>query len=157
MGFVRRTKYGLAAVAAAWLMWSGLQARGQDLAWGRRSCPPAPCPAPEEKPKEGAPVIPPPPPSETPPSEPSLAPERAAAFEGETVALATPNMLGDSLSSTALRCVPFQRTTFVPQTVTVTVQPPFCISVFSGITTIIPMTGGKCPRGFAPVRGSGSS
>ena len=151
MGFIRPAKYAGGLAAVAWLAFAVLPAQGQDLAWGRRSCPPVQCPAPEEKPKEGALVIPPTPPLETPPSEPSLSPERAAAFGGETVALATPNMLGDSLSSTALRCVQFQRTTFVPQTVTVTVQPPFCTGTFSGFTSIVPMTGGQCPQGFSPV------
>src|SRR6266852_5665264 len=114
MGFVRRAKLAAALGSVVWLAWTGWQAQAQDVTWGRRSCPPVQCPAPEEKPKEGALQMPPAPPLEAPPSEPSLSPERAAAFGGETVALATPNMLGDSLSSTALRCVQFQRTTFVP-------------------------------------------
>src|SRR5262249_21167274 len=63
--------------------------------------------------------------------------ERAAAFEGETVALATPNMLGDFLGSTALRCVQFQQTTIVPQTVTITVQPPFCMGINDAGQTVI--------------------
>src|SRR5207244_791620 len=45
-----------------------------------------------------------------PPTEPLLTPERAAAFEGETVALAAPNMIGDLLApSCGMRTV----TTFV--------------------------------------------
>jgi hypothetical protein len=146
MGFVRRARYAFALAGAAWLVWAGLQARAQDLAWGRRSCPPVQCPAPEEKAKEAPLQMPAPTPSAvTPPSEPLLTPERAAAFEGETVALATPNMLGDFLGSTAERCVLFQRTTFVPQTVTITVQPPFCMGVDdAGRTVIFPMTNGQC-------------
>lgn len=146
MDFVRHARYAFALAGAAWLTWAGgLPARAQDLAWGRRSCPPQ-CPVPEEKPKEGALVIPPTPPAlEIPPSEPMLSAERSAAFGGETVALATPNMLGDSLSSTALRCVQFQRTTIVPRTVTVTVQPPFCTGFNDGGGTVIfPMTNPQC-------------
>ncbi|HEV2947793.1 MAG TPA: hypothetical protein VGX70_10475 [Gemmataceae bacterium] len=142
--FIRPAKYARGLAALAWLAFAVLPAQGQDLAWGRRSCPPVQCPAPEEKPKEGALVIPPTPPIEAPFSEPSLSPERAAAFGGETVALATPNMLGDSLSSTALRCVQFQRTNFVPQTVTVTVQPPFCQGLTTAGNFIFPMTNGQC-------------
>jgi hypothetical protein len=144
MGFIRCAKHAGSLIAAAWLLITAVPAQGQDLAWGRRTCPPVQCPAPEEKPKEGALVIPPAPSLETPPSEPTLSPERAAAFGGETVALATPNMLGDSLSSTALRCVPFQRTTFVPQTVTVTVQPPFCQGLTTNGVLIFPSTNGQC-------------
>src|SRR5713101_3858213 len=141
MGFVRRAMYAGALAGAAWLAWAGTLAQfawGQDLAWGRRSCPPIQCPAPEEKPKEAPLQIPLPAPSpETPPSEPLLSAERAGAFGGETVALAAPNMLGDFLSSTAQRCVQFQRTTIVPQTVTITVQPPFCMGLTTSRTTLI--------------------
>lgn len=70
-------------------------ARAQDVAWGRKNCPP--CPPSEEKPALD--LRPEQPPSTTqPPSEPLLSPERAGAFEGETVALAAPNMIGDFLA-----------------------------------------------------------
>jgi hypothetical protein len=160
MGFVRRTKCALVAAGTAWLMFAALQARAQDLAWGRRSCPPVQCPAPEEKAKEPPLQMPPTPPSiETPPTEPLLSAERTGAFGGETVALATPNMLGDFLGSTALRCVQFQQTTIVPQTVTTTTQPPFCVAVFQlppppipillptppgTFAATFPMTNGQC-------------
>src|SRR6266849_5590040 len=99
MRFIRPVKYAGGLAVVAWLAFAVLPAPGQDLAWGRRSCPPIQCPAPEEKPKDGALVIPPAPPSrETPPSEPLLSAERAGAFGGETVALAAPNMLGDFLA-----------------------------------------------------------
>jgi hypothetical protein len=111
MGFVRRAKYTFALAGAAWLAVGGMpslyvgMAQAQDLAWGRRSCPPVQCPTPQEKPALEMPPAPPLSP-ETPPSEPLLTPERAAAFEGETVALAVPNMLGDFLApSCALRMV----------------------------------------------------
>src|SRR6516225_9121161 len=76
------------------------QDAGQDVAWGRRKCPPPQvCPTPE---KEKPPVPPEPgketrPPEPTPP-EPELAPERAVALGSEeTVALAAPNMIGNLL------------------------------------------------------------
>jgi len=108
MGFVRRAKLAAALGSVVWLAWTGWQAQAQDVTWGRRSCPPVQCPAPEEKPKEGALQMPPAPPPamETPPSEPLLSAERSAAFGGETVALAAPNMLGDFLApSCALRTI----------------------------------------------------
>lgn len=150
MGFVPRAKYVLAIFGAAWLTWAGLPARAQDLAWGRRCCPPVQCPVPEEKVKEAPLQMPAPTPRspETPPSEALLTPERSAAFEGETVALATPNMLGDVLGSTALRCVLFQRTTIVPQTISITTQPPFGIATFppnssAGFSIIVPLVNGQ--------------
>jgi hypothetical protein len=118
MGFVRRAQCTFALAGAAWLAVGGMptltggmptlcvgMAQAQDLAWGRRSCPPVQCPTPQEKPAlEMPPALTPSP--ETPPSEPLLTPERAAAFEGETVALAVPNMLGDFLApSCAMRTI----------------------------------------------------
>jgi len=80
-------------------------APAQDVTWGRKKCPP--CLPSEEKPPlelrpEEPPLI------AQPPSEPLLSPERAGAFEGETVALAAPNMIGDFLApSCALRTVTY--------------------------------------------------
>jgi hypothetical protein len=91
----------------AWVGPSEKLAHAQDVVWGRRTCPPVQCPA-SEKQKEWALEIPPPPPTPLEPSlaEPLLSPERAGAFEGETVALAAPNMLGDFLApSCAMRTV----------------------------------------------------
>jgi hypothetical protein len=56
---------------------------------------PEPIPAPKEPPSQ-------------PPTEPLLPPERAAAFEGESVALAAPNMIGDLLApSCGMRTVTY--------------------------------------------------
>src|SRR5437870_4742530 len=75
------------------------QDRSQDVAWGRKKCPPQQvCPTPQmcPTPEKVAPVLPsepsrePRPPEPTPP-EPELAPERAVALGSEeTVALAAP-------------------------------------------------------------------
>jgi hypothetical protein len=132
MGFVRPAKYSGLLAGMAWLAWAGINggaAYGQDLAWGRRSCPPVQCPVPETQPKEGALILPPTPSPgvETPPSEPLLSAERSGAFGGETVALATPNMLGDFLA---------------PSCATRTVQVP-------GQFTVIPGTPGS--PGTAPI------
>jgi len=66
------------------------------LAWlQRRNCP-VPCPTPPERPPLE--LKPSPTPLPVPQaSEPMLSAERTAAFEGETVALAAPNMIGDLL------------------------------------------------------------
>jgi len=91
MGFVRRVMHTGALAGTAWLAWAGLgdhSAWGQDLVWGRRTCPPVQCP----------PI--------TAPSEPLLSAERAGAFGGGPVALAMPPMLGDFLApSCAVRIV----------------------------------------------------
>jgi hypothetical protein len=78
------------------------QDAGQDVAWGRRKCPPPPvCPTPEKE----KPAVPPEPgkearPPEPTPPQPELAPERAVALGSEeTVALAAPNMIGNLLGA----------------------------------------------------------
>lgn len=153
------------SAGVACLVWAGLgdpAAWGQDLAWGRRSCPPVPCPVPEEKPKEGALQIPPTPPSvEMPPSEPLLGPERSGAFGGETVALAVPNMLGDFLApSCALRTVlvPGQFTV-IPGTPGVPGTPPIPPVLDRQGNVLIPGTPGNpaiagTPPTFIPVTAS---
>lgn len=82
------------------------QDRSQDLAWGRKKCPPSQvCPAPEvwPTPEIEKPAVPPEPgresrPPEPTPPAPELAPERAVALGSEeTVALAAPNMIGNLL------------------------------------------------------------
>src|SRR5260370_1086782 len=75
------------------------QDRSQDVAWGRKKCPPPVCPTPEVENPAVEPGKEPRPP-ETPPTEPGLAPERAVAFgREETVALAAPNMIGNLLGA----------------------------------------------------------
>src|SRR5438874_2593212 len=90
-------------VIGGWATWCGTnpapaQERSQDVAWGRKKCPPPVCPTPEiEKPAVEPGKEPRPP--ETPPTpQPELAPERAVALGSEeTVALAAPNMIGNLL------------------------------------------------------------
>jgi hypothetical protein len=88
--------------------------QAQLLPWRRSAdtCPPAPCPtvpqlqpvpappqaAPTPTPEQQTPVPPAPQAGE----EPSFSPERFAATGGESVALATPNMIGDLLGPFAL-------------------------------------------------------
>lgn len=81
-----------------------------------------------------------------PPSTDLSLDQRFAGLGGETVA--APNMLGDFLGSTALRCVPFQQTTLVPQTTTVRVPTPLCVG--SGFTMRVPV-GQPCPPGFVRI------
>jgi hypothetical protein len=65
----------------------------------------------------------------------ALAGERSGAFGGDLVALATPNMLGDMISSPAQRCVTISRTIFVPATFQpppiLVSPPPFTVSSFT--------------------------
>ena len=90
---------GVAAMALEVAPGHGQDAN-QDVAWGRKKCPPpSVCPTPEKE----KPAVPPEPgkearPPEAPPTEPELAPERAVALGSEeTVALAAPNMIGNLL------------------------------------------------------------
>jgi hypothetical protein len=82
-----------------------------------------------------------------------LPPERFAAVGGETVALATPNMLGDFLAASALRCVPVQ----TPTTQTVMTTGNLCVSNPNiGIrplppTFVVVPAGMPCPPGFTMV------
>jgi hypothetical protein len=125
-----------------------------------KNCCPPPCPLPTV-PQTAEPPRPMPTttelarPGETPrPATPSQQPEaqppstdlsldqRFAGLGGETVS--TPNMLGDFLGATALRCVPFQVTTQVPHTTTVRVPTPFCLE--SGFIVHMPINQ-PCPPG----------
>lgn len=102
----------LCLVGVAWLVLTSIPVRAQDVAWGRKKCPPCP-PSAEAPPAEAPPLdlrAEPPPAIAQPPTEPELGPERAGAFGGETVALAAPNMIGDFLApSCTMRTV----TTFI--------------------------------------------
>src|SRR5713226_4542483 len=96
-----------------------LPARAQDVAWGKKKCPPCPpSAAPTEPPLDIKPEQPPS--LAEPPTEPMLSAERAGAFGGETVALAAPNMIGDFLApSCTMRTVTVfvqGSPTFVPGT-----------------------------------------
>ncbi len=109
VGFTGQKAIGLALAGAMCLALIVVPARAQDVVWGRKSCPPCPpCLPPAEKPALD--VTQPTPSPAQPPTQPLLTPERAAAFEGETVALAAPTMIGDLLApSCGMRSV----TTFV--------------------------------------------
>jgi len=63
-----------------WVIWPSIPAHAQDVAWGRKSCPPCPPSPPVEKPALD--LTPEQPPSAVQPSaEPLLGPERAALLE----------------------------------------------------------------------------
>ncbi len=134
---------------AALLALTASSSLGQDVSWGwgRKPCPSEPCPIPETKPSpEMRPEVPPTS-SEAQPPEAFLPPERFAALGGETVSLATPNMLGDFLATSSLRCVPVQVTMITPQTVTVTGTNQQVVIIANNTTSLfIPGPPGR--RGF---------
>ena len=119
--------------------------QAQEEQWLRqrseRKCPQPPCPEPVREPLQIPPseLKPGEMPTITPPSEePVLGAERFGAGAGETVALATPNMIGDFLGSSELRCVPVQITTIVPQTILVTIPPGTPVNVTQGFWIVPP-------------------
>lgn len=113
----KRRPLQLVVIGAVWLAVALGPAQAQFRLFGlkRAPCPPpshVPCPPSAAKPEETPPPpkpepapkpeTPVPPAPEPQPIEPSITPAQAAAVGGETVALATPSMLGDQLGIPAL-------------------------------------------------------
>jgi hypothetical protein len=94
-------------LAGAFLVLFGTPSFGQQVTWGqgRQNCKSEPCPVFRDyqpgpaAPEAQAPSV------EQPGSAPTLSPERFAALEGENVALASPNMIGDILVPSGSRRV----------------------------------------------------
>jgi hypothetical protein len=106
IGLVKPSWIGFMVISALLMLGETPRSFGQQVTWGKgRYLRPEPCPiSPDFQPGPPAPSDQAPSVDQV-PGEPTLAPERFAALEGESVALATPNMIGDVLFPSGTRRV----------------------------------------------------